>query len=150
MAALCVPVPAFIAGFQIVGRQHARQLFQLPAFPRHVRTAQLPNDTPAVSQCEFDFQEREPARQLNDLRLVLVHLNAERRNLFPDQLRAFSQVLFVRVDDIPVIHIPTVAFAAHALFYHVVEPVRYGYGECLRYLRTKPQAFHAEHPHEVF
>lgn len=86
--------------------------------------AHLAKDLPGLSQLETNLQELEALTEPLDLRLLRVQNDTERRADFLHLHETLLQVLFARVNQITVVHVPCVALNAELFLYKVIELVR--------------------------
>lgn len=100
------------------------QLFQLPAHRRDALRVYLLNNAAGIGQRIADLKEPEHGGQLAYPCFSLIDRDTYRGRLFryiPEQ--GFQEFL-VLVDDIAVVHIPRIIFAAPDDLYIIVDPVR--------------------------
>lgn len=86
--------------------------------------AHLAKDLPSFSQLETNLQELETLAEPLDLRLLRVQNDTERRTDLLHLHETLLQVLFARVNQIAVVHVPCVALNAELFLYKVIELVR--------------------------
>ena len=86
--------------------------------------AHLAKDLPGFSQLETNLQELETLAEPLDLRLLRVQNDTERRTDLLHLHETLLQVLFARVNQITVVHVPCVALNAELFLYKVIELVR--------------------------
>ena len=86
--------------------------------------AHLAKDLPGLSQLETNLQELETLAEPLDLRPLRVQNDTERRTDLLHLHETLLQVLFARVNQIAVVHVPCVALNAELFLYKVIELVR--------------------------
>ena len=117
------------------------EFLQFPTLSGNACGMDFPYDFPGICDVEPDLEEGEPMSNLDNLRFPFIKCHAQFFTLLSDLLLAVPQIFLVFMDEIEIIHIPTISFDMQDFFQKVVDVTRHRRGKQLTDLTAQPQAF---------